>query len=93
MFYFLLISNEQVNLNVRRLIIKSSMSGKLHGINIVDFITFNEHVSKLCKKPSQKLHAIARISNYLAKNKLRLIMNSIFFVAIWLLSTCQDVTK
>ena len=93
MFYFLLISNEQVNLNVRRLIIKNSKSGKLRGINIVDFIIFNKQVSKLCKKPSQKLHVIARISNYLAKNKLRLIMNSIFFVAILLLSICLDVTK
>ena len=93
MFYFLLISNEQVNLNVRRLIIKNSKSGKLRCINFVDFIIFNEHVSKLCKKPSQKLYVIARISNYLAKNKLRLIMNSIFFVAILLLSICLDVTK
>ena len=36
----------------------------------------NEHVSKLCQKASQKLHAIARISSYLNKNKLRLIMNA-----------------
>ena len=48
------------------------------GINIDTFLTFNEHVSKLCKKASQKLHAISRISSYLNKNKLRLIMNSFF---------------
>ena len=48
------------------------------GINIDNFLTFNKHVSKLCKKASQKLHAIARISSYLNKNKLRLIMNAFF---------------
>ena len=48
------------------------------GINIDHFLTFNEHVSKLCKKASQKLHAIARISSYLNKDKLRLIMNAFF---------------
>ena len=47
-------------------------------INIDNFLTFNEHVSKLCKKASQKLHAIARISNHLNKKKLRLIMNAFF---------------
>ena len=48
------------------------------GINIDHFLTFNEHVFKLCKKASQKLHAIARISSYLNKNKLRLIINAFF---------------
>ena len=48
------------------------------GINIDHFLAFNEHVSKLCKKASQKLNAIACISCYLNKNKLRLIMNAFF---------------
>ena len=57
------------------LITKTSKSEKLLSINIDHFLTFKEHVSKLCKKTTQKLHAIARISSYLNKNKLRLIMN------------------
>ena len=70
--------NEQVNLNLDDLIIKASKPEKLLGININHFLTPNENVSKLCKKASQKLHAIARISSYLNKNKLRLIMNAFF---------------
>ena len=62
--HFLLISNEQVNLNLDDLIIKNSKSKKLPGINIYNFLTFNEHVYKLCKKASQKLRAIALISSY-----------------------------
>ena len=50
----------------------------LLGINIHNFLTFNEHASNLCKKPNQKLQAITRISSYLNKNKLRLIMNAFF---------------
>ena len=68
--HFLLTSNEQVNLNLDDLIIKTSKSEKLLGINIDHFLTFNEHVSKLCKKASQKLHAIASISSYLIKVNL-----------------------
>ena len=76
--YFLLTSNEEVNLNSDDLIIKNIKSEKLLGINIDNFLTFNEHVSKLCRKASQKLYAIARISSYLNKNKLRLIMKAFF---------------
>ena len=76
--HFLLTSNERVNLNLDDLIIKTSKSEKLLGINIDHVLTFNEHVSKLCKKAGQKLHTIARISSYLNRNKLRLITNAFF---------------
>ena len=68
--HFLLTSNEEVNLNLHDLIIKNSKPEKLLEINIDNFLTFNEHVSKLYKKASQKLYVIARISSYLNKNKL-----------------------
>ena len=35
-------------------------------------------VSKLCKKASNKLHALARISKYMTKGKFRTIMNAFF---------------
>ena len=45
--HFLLTSNEQVNLNLDILIIKTSKSEKFLRINIDHFLTFNKHVSKL----------------------------------------------
>ena len=48
--------------------VKSSSSKKLLGVLIDNKITFNKHVSKLCKKASNKLHALARISKYVAKD-------------------------
>ena len=58
--------------------IKSSSSKKLLGALIDNKFTFNEHVSKLCKKASNKIHALARISKYVTKDKLRTIMNAFF---------------
>ena len=81
--HFLLTSNKQVNFNLDDLIIKTSKSEKFLGINIDHFLTFNEHTSRLCKKAKQKLHAMARISSYLNKNKLRSIMNAFFSSQFW----------
>ena len=58
--------------------IKSSSSKKLLGVIIDNKLTFNEPVSKLCKKASNKLHALTRISKYMTKDKLRTIMSAFF---------------
>ena len=41
-------------------------------------IKIHDTVSKLCKKASNKLHVLARISKYMTKDKLRTIMNVSF---------------
>ena len=88
--HFLLTPNEGINLHLDDLIVKNGKPVKLLGINIDNFLTFNKHVSKICKKASQKLHPIARVSSYLNKNKLRIIMNAFFlsqsgyFPLVWI---------
>ena len=47
---------------------------KLLGITLDNKLNFNEHVSNICKKANQKLHALARISNFMCQNKLRVLM-------------------
>ena len=49
---------------------------KLLGVTIDHKLNFSEHVSKLCKKASIKLHALARVSKYIPMNKLRIIMKA-----------------
>ena len=49
---------------------------KLLAIKIGNNLRFEDHVSSLCKKASQKLHALARISTYMCSRKLKLLMKS-----------------
>ena len=49
---------------------------KLLGITIDNELKFNTHVSKLCKKASQKLHALCRISQYMSMTQKRIIMKA-----------------
>ena len=71
-------SRDEASIKIDDTDIKSSSSKKLLGVIIDNKLTFNEHVSKLCKKASNKLHALARISKYMTKDKLRTIMNAFF---------------
>ena len=55
--------------------IKSFLQEKLLGIEIENMLTFGPHVGNLCKKAGQKLHAVARIANYMNISKKRSVMN------------------
>ena len=44
------------------------------GITIGDGLKFNEHVSKLCRKASQKLHSLSRLSDFMSTKKRRVAM-------------------
>ena len=43
------------------------------GVKIDNKLSFSEHVSSICKKGNQKLHAMARISKFLSNDKLRIL--------------------
>ena len=53
-----------------------SQSEKLLGITIDKNLTFNGHLTNICKKASQKLSALARISQVLPFHKRRTIMKA-----------------
>ena len=55
---------EPVSLSVRGSIIESSCCEKLLGIFIGSNFTFEYHISRICRKTNQKLHALSRISKY-----------------------------
>ena len=48
----------------------------LLGIKIDRTLNFSCHVSNLCNKASQKLHALARIGKFLTEDKLKLLMRA-----------------
>ena len=39
-------------------------------------LSFKTHITKLCKKASQKLHALARLSNLMSCGQRKIIMNA-----------------
>ena len=57
-------------------VIQSSESVDLLRITIDKNLNFTDHVTGLIKKGNQKLYALARISKYLSKDKLKIIMRT-----------------
>ena len=73
----LLVTHDQnVSVKLGKDVIVPSESVKLLGITIDNKLTFQQHVSKMCKKTSQKIHALSRISKFMDSNKLKLIMRT-----------------
>ena len=80
--FHLLSSNPNPNISVKvdQYEISNSNCEKLLGIIIDNKLTFNNHVAGLCKKASQKLLALGRVSKYMNMNKRRTIMKA-FIIA------------
>ena len=74
----LLITNHDngITMKVGNEIIECKSSVKLRGITIDTKLDFSKHVSSLCKKVSQRLHALARISYCTSHGKLRLLLKA-----------------
>ena len=66
----------QLSINIDKSTISNSSSQKLLGIKIDNKMSFNDHVSDICTKASQKLHALSRISSYMTLKQRQTIMKS-----------------
>ena len=67
---------DELSMNIGNQIISNSDSGKLLGVTFDNKLSFDIHITKLCKTAEQKLHALARISNLMSLEKRKLLMNS-----------------
>ena len=61
----------------KALVMKKNKEQKILGVTIDNKLTFKSHVKNLCKKASQKIGALSRLSNHLNDSQKRLILNSI----------------
>ena len=68
--------DNNLNVNVDNQCIHNSPCEKILGINFDNNLNFNIHISKLCKKAGQKLHALSRMSNFMNVSQKKLIMNA-----------------
>ncbi len=57
-FYLGLIKKKYLNIHLREAQIEESDEEKLSGINLDKKVSFKKHAQTLCKKASQKLHAL-----------------------------------
>ena len=65
-----------VSANIGEFVINKSNEEKLLGIKIDTKLSLENHVSSLCKKANQKLHALARILNYMDLSKRKSLMKA-----------------
>ena len=68
--------NSDVSIQIEGEIISNSTEEKLLGITFDSTLSFDKHVSKLCKQANKKIHALARVSKYMSQSKRKLIMNA-----------------
>ena len=57
--------------------VENSKERKILSVTIDNKLNFKSHISELCKKSSQKIAALSRLSSYLHNSEKKLIFNSI----------------
>ena len=76
-FHLLLSDTDQAySIRVDNVDITSSKCETLLGIKIDNKLTFDEHVSSICSKASQKLNALVRAGNFMTLMHRKIIMKS-----------------
>ena len=73
--HLLVSTNNTVKINFD---ITNSKSEKLLGVKFDHKLSFDDHISELCKKASRKIHALSRIASYMDISKRCILMNAFF---------------
>ena len=71
--------NEDASMKVDKFDLKNTKCQKLLGIKIDNKLTFDDHVTSICSKASQKLHALSRVSNFMTLNQRKTILKTFIF--------------
>ena len=72
-------TGENLSIFIGNKFISNSNSEKILGVYVDNKLNFNTHINKLCKKASQKLHALARVSNFMSCKQRLIIMNAFIY--------------
>ena len=74
--HLLVTRDTDVTTKIGELDVKDSREVELLGVKIDGKLSFENHVSSLCKKASQKLHALARVINFMDLAKCKSLMKA-----------------
>ena len=69
-------TDESLFIKVDKFELSNTITQKLLGVTIDSKLTFKSHVTNLCNKASQKLHALSRVSNHMSFIQRKIIMHS-----------------
>ena len=72
----LVATNGLTSVNMKGFQTTNNTKDKSLGIKFDSKLYFENHVSSLCKKVSQKLHALSRIVNYMNLSKRKTVMKT-----------------
>ena len=72
----MLTTDKKLKINVKGSSISNEKTVNLLGVTVNNKFSFEPHLNLVCKKVSQKLHALARVSKFISKKKLRVIMKA-----------------
>ena len=72
----MLTTDNKLKINVKDSPISNGKIVKLLGVTIDNKLSFESHLKLVFKKVSQKFHTLVRISKFISKKKLRVIMKA-----------------
>ena len=97
--HLLVSTNDRVSVNVDGFKIDKSDTEKLLGVKFDKKLTFDDHISDICKKTGKKISALARVTPYMGIAKKRILMNA-FFISqfsycplVWMFHSRTDNIK
>ena len=61
---------------------KNSKEQTILEVTIDDKLTFKSDIKNSCKKASQKICALSRLSNHVNDSQKRLVLNSVFLISV-----------
>ena len=74
--YVMITTGNKLKINVMSSPISNEKIIKLLGVIVGNKLSFVPHLNLVCKKMSQKLHALARASKFISKKNLKVIMKA-----------------
>ena len=94
--YLLVSSNEKVSIKIGSHEIANTQHEKLLGVHLDSGLSFDYHISEICKKASSKVCALARVTSGMILAKKLSLMNAFFnsqfnyCPLIWMCHSCED---
>ena len=71
-----MLTTDKLKINVKGSAISNEKIVKLLGVALDNKLSFEPHLNVVCKKVSQKLHALARVSKFISKEELSAFMKA-----------------